>query len=330
MRSRIAEGAAEDTALSHGIVLSLQRVGHQYGTRRALEGASGQVRRGDVLGLVGRNGAGKTTLLRSCAGLIRPTEGRLEVVGRDPYDLAARAVVGYLPEDPGLPREMRVASYVFHMARLSGLSRRTARQRMQESLRLTALEGLERRIIGRLSRGYRQRVALCQALVHRPQLLLLDEPTTGMDPVQIDAFHRMLRSLDQRPAIVLSSHNLHHVAEVCDSVLVIEHGRVVAQGTVSEVEASLGGVEREWSLELRGDEQAALLTIRAAGWQVHSIVEAKGVRRVRLAPPSEDQDPADLVRQLILSGVDVIRVEGDRSNLEPAFISRFTETGSTT
>jgi ABC-2 type transport system ATP-binding protein len=184
---------------------------------------------------------------------------------------------------------------------------------------------MPRRLIGRLSHGYRRRVALAQALVGRPGLLLLDEPTTAMDPVQIRAFHDTLRGLAERSAVVLSSHNLYHVEEVCGSVAILEGGRLFAHGTVREVRSQLAGRERKVVVRVRGDERAAAELCRRAGVKVTSELRPDGVVQLGLSGTTDSVDPAEVVRRLVGAGLDVIGVEEVEAALESVYLSSITD-----
>jgi ABC-2 type transport system ATP-binding protein len=213
---------------------------------------------------------------------------------------------------------MRVRQYVVFMARLAGVSSRDAGDRADQTMVLVGLSGTEDRPIGRLSRGYRQRVAFAQAIVAGPSLLLLDEPTTGMDPVQIQDFHEVLRNLPTTAAIVLSSHNLHHVAEVCDRVAVLHEGCLVEVGSVSEVTNRLSGVADRAVIALRGDRARAMdiasqvdrqATVRELGDSLELYVHLDDERHL-----------GDIVRRLAVAGLDVVGIRHEGASLEAAFL----------
>ncbi len=220
--------AAEPAAAAPLFALSARAVVVRYGPRTAVAGVDLDIAPGQVLGLLGPNGAGKTTLLRRLAGLVGGQEGAvLDDSGRDPAaDPAARAQIGYLPEDPPLYPDETAHSYVSYLAELSGVPRRQRREAASEALQRTGAEDLTVRLLGRLSKGQRQRVALAGAIVHRPAVLLLDEPSDGLDPRQLVAFRALLRELSTEAAVVFSTHLLAEVRTVCDRVVVIDGGRV--------------------------------------------------------------------------------------------------------
>jgi ABC-2 type transport system ATP-binding protein len=208
-------------------LLQAQNLTIRYGPRPAVDGVDLAVARGEVLGLLGPNGAGKTTLLRRLAGILPGRSGTVLLDGRDPaLDSGTRRRIGYLPEDPPLYADETALSYVTYLAGLSGVPRRERREAAKEALARTRALDLAERLAGRLSRGQRQRVALAAAIVHHPDVLLLDEPSEGLDPRQKVSFRRLIEELSAEAAIVFSSHLLAEVAAVCHRVVVLDAGRI--------------------------------------------------------------------------------------------------------
>jgi len=200
----------------------------RYGPRTAVAGVDLDLASGEILGLLGPNGAGKTTLLRRLAGLLPGSAGTVDVGGGDPAsDPRARARVGYLPEDPPLYAEDTALQYVRYMGSLSGVERSRRTEAAERALQRAGADHLADRPNGRLSRGQRQRVALAAAIVHDPAVLLLDEPSEGLDPQQKVAFRALLSDLRRKTAIVFSTHVLAEAQAVCDRTVVIDHGKVV-------------------------------------------------------------------------------------------------------
>lgn len=212
------------------------------GARPALDRVSFQARPGEVLGFLGQNGAGKTTTMRILAGFLRPSAGRASICGHDVVEdsLAARAHLGYLPEQVPLYPELRVHEYLAHRAELKGLPRRERRDAVATAIGQVGLRGQEQRIIGQLSKGYRQRVGLADALLHQPPVLILDEPTDGLDPNQRREVLALIASLARERAVVLSTHVLPEVEGVCHRLVILDRGRVVATGTPGEITRRLG------------------------------------------------------------------------------------------
>lgn len=230
----------------------------RYGDFTAVSGITFSVADGEILGILGPNGAGKTTTLRMITGFLPPTGGRVTINGHDLREapIAARAEIGYLPENVALYPEMRVGEYLAYRARLQGMGRSAARGAIAEALERCLLEVVEHQIIGTLSKGFRQRVGLAAAILHRPPVLVLDEPTVGLDPKQIIAIRELIRELGSRRTLLLSSHILPEVEQLCQRVLIIDRGRLVADGTPSELRRLAEGRSR-LRLELEGEPSGA-------------------------------------------------------------------------
>jgi ABC-2 type transport system ATP-binding protein len=201
------------------------------------------VRQGEIVGFLGPNGAGKTTTMRVLTGFLPPTSGSARVAGHDIVreSNAARASLGYLPETAAVYPELRVREYLTFRARLEGVASGEVRARVSEAVERCLLTEVADRKIDNLSKGFRQRTALAGALVHQPPVLILDEPTIGLDPVQIIKVRETIRELGRDRAVLLSTHILPEVEAVCDRVLIIDRGRIVAEGTPSDLRAKLAG-----------------------------------------------------------------------------------------
>ncbi len=215
-----------------------------YGDFAAIQGVTFRVERGEVLGFLGPNGAGKTTTMRILTGFMPPTAGRVRVAGYDVFEnsLEARRRIGYLPESVPLYPEMTVVSYLSFIASVRRVpDRQEAVERVMEKLGLDDHADV---IIGKLSKGYRQRVGLAQALVHDPDVIVLDEPTIGLDPKQIIEVRELIRSLGGDHTVILSTHILPEVSQVCSRVLIINEGEIVAEDTPERLTARLKGGER--------------------------------------------------------------------------------------
>lgn len=215
----------------------------RYGDFTAVREVSFTVADGEILGILGPNGAGKTTTIRMITGFLPPSAGQVTVNG---YDLIeepdkAKQELGYLPENVALYNEMRVHEYLAFRGRLHGMKRAAAGEAISEILRRCLLSDVEGQIIGTLSKGYRQRVGLAAAILHGPRVLVLDEPTVGLDPKQIIAIRELIRELGQDRTLLLSTHILPEVEQLCDRVLIIDRGRLVADGTPAELRQRAAG-----------------------------------------------------------------------------------------
>ncbi len=218
-------------------MIEAQNLSRRYGDFTAVDGISFAVDDGEILGILGPNGAGKTTTIRMITGFLPPSRGRVTVFGKDLFEAprAARREIGYLPENVALYPEMRVEEYLAYRARLEGLSGGAVRQAIGGAIERCLLEDVRGQIIGTLSKGYRQRVGLATAILHGPRVLVLDEPTVGLDPKQIIAIRELIRELGQKRTLLLSTHILPEVELLCNRVLIIDRGRIVAQGTPQDL-----------------------------------------------------------------------------------------------
>lgn len=206
----------------------------QYGRQRALQGISFSVTPGTITALVGPNGAGKSTLLKLLAGLLLPTSGTAKVGGFDicSQSVRVRSVVGYLPESNPLYPDMYVEEFLLFCARVHGLGRE-ASARVEESIAMTGLAQERHKQLGLLSKGYRQRVGLARALIHNPAVLILDEPGSGLDPNQLEAYRNLIREVGRTRTVILSTHILHEAETLCNRILLLKEGSLVADESVS-------------------------------------------------------------------------------------------------
>jgi ABC-2 type transport system ATP-binding protein len=224
-------------------MIEAQNLSRRYGDFTAVDRVSFSVNEGEIVGILGPNGAGKTTTLRMITGFLPPSGGRVTVYGRDLFAEPGRARrdIGYLPENVALYPELRVSEYLSYRARLEGMGRGTARQALGEAVERCLLAEVRDQIIGTLSKGYRQRVGLAAAILHRPRVLVLDEPTVGLDPKQIIAIRDLIRELGREHTLLLSTHILPEVELLCGRVLIIDRGRIVGQGTPEHLRESWEG-----------------------------------------------------------------------------------------
>lgn len=213
----------------------------RFGSFSAIEDLSFEVRAGEIVGLLGPNGAGKTTTMRILAGVFPPTSGRALVAGHDVVrdSLRARSAIGYFPERVALPGDLTVVEYLNYVANLKRVPGSRLRDGVRAALAATGLEAVSQRIIASLSKGFRQRVGIAQALVGEPQVLILDEPTSGLDPRQVTEMRSLIRSLAGQRTVMLSTHVLSEVEAVCERVIILNRGRVVAEDTPENLDRRL-------------------------------------------------------------------------------------------
>ncbi len=219
-------------------LVQVERLTRRYGEHQAVDDLSFTLRRGQVLGLLGPNGAGKSTTLRMLAGVLAPDAGRIVINGRDLLDQPrqARQAIGYLPEQPPLYRELTVDEQLYYSARLHGLSRTASHPAIARVKERCGLAEVGKRLIGHLSKGYQQRTGLAQAIVHTPPVIILDEPTIGLDPIQIQGIRTLIRELGRKQGVILSTHLLSEVQSTCTHVHILRAGRLVYAGALAELE----------------------------------------------------------------------------------------------
>jgi gliding motility-associated transport system ATP-binding protein len=226
-------------------MIQVENLTKRYGPTLAVSDVSFEVQKGEVLGFLGPNGAGKTTTMRILTGFLTATEGRARVAGYDVREepLEAKRRTGYLPENPPVYPDMTVKEYLAFVGRIKGVARKDLKTRLGEVSERVAVADVLNRPIGKLSKGYRQRVGLAQAIIHNPEVLILDEPTAGLDPKQIIETRDLIRSLAGQHTVILSTHILPEVSKTCHRVVVINQGKVVAAGEPEELNKRLQGFE---------------------------------------------------------------------------------------
>lgn len=227
-------------------VIRVRDLVKQYDTKLALGGVSFDVHAGEILGLLGPNGAGKSTTMKILTTYLAATSGDVAVDGVDAQvdPVHVRAMLGYLPESTPLYTDMVVFEYLAYVGAMRGFRGADLKKRANEVIKMVGLAEYVGAQIGTLSKGYRQRVGLAQALLHNPKVLILDEPTSGLDPNQIVEIRNLIRELGKSHTIILSSHNLAEVRQVCDRVVIIHRGKVVADGTIDELEGKVASTHR--------------------------------------------------------------------------------------
>jgi len=245
-------------------MIKVSNVTKKYPARLAVDQISFEVSQGEIVGFLGPNGAGKTTTMRMLAGYLEPNAGQIEVAGFNiaTHSEEVRRRIGYLPESCPLYLEMRVDEYLWFRAELKGVSLATRRARVNDVKERCGLTDVGKRIIGQLSKGYRQRVGLADALVHDPALLILDEPTVGLDPNQIRQVRALIRQLAEEHTILLSTHILPEVEAVCERILIINDGKIVASDTSENLHRMLHSTVL-LEMEVRAEKEAILTELKS-------------------------------------------------------------------
>ena len=299
-------------------MIEAQNLSRRYGDFTAVDRISFSVNDGEIVGFLGPNGAGKTTAIRMVTGFLPPTSGRVRVAGRNLFEdpVAARREIGYLPENVALYPEMRVNEYLAYRARLEGMSASVAREAIPETLADCLLESVREQIIGTLSKGYRQRVGLATAILHRPKVLVLDEPTVGLDPKQIIAIRELIRKLGRQRTLLLSTHILPEVELLCDRVMIIDKGRIIAEGTPQSLQERWKG-DAELRVELKGAPPEAGEAVGSVPGVVQ--VDAEGSAfRVRCAPGADPRE--EIFRLAVARDWVLLELAERRTSLEDVFV----------
>lgn len=305
-------------------MITVEGLSHYYGDRRAVEGLSFTIQQNECVGLLGLNGAGKSTTMKVLAGLLVPTGGTVTIDGADLVNSGAqfRSRIGYLPEDPPLYKEMTVREFVLYCGQLKGMPRAEVAARLDEVLALAQLTARQHQLIGELSHGYRKRCGIAQAIIHKPSVVILDEPISGLDPKQIVEMRQVIRNLAKDATVIISSHILSEISETCDRLIVLNGGKIVAAGTEAELAARAGGSARVTAV-LRGTTDAiqrACTTARAVNVELRE--EPGGLTRahVTLAGAGGGDAKEALVAALVNNGVGVRRIVEDDGELEQIFL----------
>ena len=298
-------------------MIRVENLTKDYGSRRAISNLNFEAEQGEVVGFLGPNGAGKTTTMRILTGYMPPTDGTAIVAGYDVVEesLEVRKRVGYVPETVPLYTDMTAVDYLEFMADLRRIP--NSKERAYETLKMVGLENRAESYIGNLSKGMRQRVGLAQALIHQPEVLILDEPTIGLDPAQVVEVRNVIKSLGKQRTVLLSTHILSEAQQICDRVLIINKGKIIAEDTPENLQARLTGSERV-SLQVRGemDELPKVLS------------KIKGVQNVEAKPdgsvefqfaPGQDVRP-EVARTVINSGYDLLEMRPVGMSLEEIFL----------
>jgi ABC-2 type transport system ATP-binding protein len=311
-------------------VIEVQHLTKRYGPFTAVDDITFKVDRGEILGFLGPNGAGKTTTMRILTGYMPPTEGTATVAGYDIFDapLEAKRRTGYLPETPPLYPDMTVRDYLDFVARIKGVPRAGRRRQVDTAMERTRVADMAGRHCGKLSKGYKQRVGLAQALLHNPDVLILDEPTAGLDPQQIIQTRALIKELAGDHTIILSTHILPEVSQTCQRVVIINRGRVVAVDTPDNLTARVRGAE---TMYVQVDGEGADVAPALAAVPGVTTVTVADARATVTGFQVESETGRDVRRELasavVSRGWGLLELRPSRMSLEDVFLQLTTQEG---
>ncbi len=280
-------------------MIEVQNLTKYYGKRLAVDDISFKIERGEIVGFLGPNAAGKTTTMRMITGYLAPTRGTIKIAGYDVLtnSLEARRHIGYLPEAVPLYTDMSIQSYLDYMARLRGMPRNEIKEKVDNVIERCHLEEYADVLISKLSKGFRQRVGIAQAIIHEPEVLIFDEPTIGIDPIQIASTRQLIRELGQAHTVLISTHILPEVSVICQRAIIIDHGNIVAEDKIENLTTMITGSKRI-RLEVEGPT-------KKISERLHAI---KGVKRVIyqdsrfIVEYPADQDLRSKISEAIVQG----------------------------
>ena len=300
-----------------------------YGSFPAVMDINFKVEQGEIVGFLGPNGAGKSTTMKVITGFIPPSGGSATVAGYDIVNesLDARRHIGYMPETVPLYTEMTVREYLDYMGKLRGMTAERIRARIDDVVEICHLEDYHTSIIGKLSKGFRQRLGIAQAILHEPDVLVLDEPTIGIDPIQVVETRQLIKDLGGEHTLILSTHILPEVSQICERVIVINEGQIVATDEPNNLARRLLGSERV-DLQVKGPQQeviAALETVEGVGTVSRINIQRGELPHYRVESELGEEVRADLARTVIERGWELHRLEAVTMSLEEIFLRLTTE-----
>jgi ABC-2 type transport system ATP-binding protein len=314
-------------------LITVENLTKRYATKTAIEGMSFTVEKGEILGFLGPNGAGKTTTMRIITGFMPATDGTVHVDGFEVFEnpLDVRRRIGYLPENPPLYVEMTVEGYLRFVAKIKGVAKENLDREVARVMQRVNITDVKERIISKLSKGYKQRVGLAQALINDPPVLILDEPTIGLDPKQIQEVRELIKELAGNHTVVLSTHILPEVEQTCHRVIIIDKGKIVAVDTPHNLRFQLQGAERVL-IEVQGPAPEIIAKLKATPGvsKIQKVAETNGRHRFQVEGELRKDIRSDLARVIVQSGWGLLELQSATMSLEDIFIKLTTaETAET-
>ncbi len=298
-------------------MIHVQGLTKDYGQRRAVSNLNFEIKKGEIVGFLGPNGAGKTTTMRILTGYMPPSSGTAELGGFDVIEnpLEVRRLVGYLPETVPLYNDMTVFDYLMYMAKIRRVE--NPEDRIDDVLEMVSMEDRSNGYIGKLSKGMRQRIGLAQAILHRPEVLILDEPTIGLDPGQIIEVRSLIRDIGKEHTVLLSTHILSEAQQLCDRVMIINKGQLVAEDSTERLQTRLTGAQRVM-LRIRGDVSEAVPLV-ASTPGVTSVI-TKDMETLEFETQPGEDARANVARSVIHAGLDLLELSNITMSLEDIFL----------
>ncbi len=310
-------------------MIEVDRLTKRYGNLKAVDEVSFQVEKGEILGFLGPNGAGKTTTMRILTCFLPATEGTARVAGYDVFEdaMEVKRRIGYLPEHPPLYDEMTVDGYLKFVARIKGVAPEDRKRRLQEVKETVRIEGYGRKLIKHLSKGFKQRVGLAQALIHDPEVLILDEPTVGLDPNQIKEVRELIKSLSGNHTIILSTHILPEVSMTCQRVVIISDGKIVAVDTPENLTRQQQGAAHIY-MEARGSDVAVQRHLQQIEGVLSVVSRPLGegeVSSFRIETELKQDVRGRIARSVIEGGFELLEFRSLQLSLEEVFTQLTTQ-----
>ncbi|NBX82444.1 ATP-binding cassette domain-containing protein [bacterium] len=308
-------------------MIEVKELTKKYGDRTAINQLNFSVARGEILGFLGQNGAGKTTTMKILTGFMPASSGTASIGGYDVFEnpLEVKRKIGYLPETPPIYPELLVTEYLSFVADLRGVPKSEKSKKTDKVIELCNLGDVRRRLIGNLSKGFRQRVGLAQALIHDPEVLILDEPTVGLDPKQVNEARNLIKGLRQEKTVIYSTHILSEVAATCDRIIVIDKGNIVAQEALNTMGATGNLIKTEILVRRIGDNLKQRLSAVSGVKGVNII--SNGTHRLVVESEAKEEIMAEVSKVVVESQSGLIRMSPVQQALEEYYLSLITGKG---
>lgn len=302
-------------------MINVEGLTRYYGEKRAITDVTFNVKKGEILGLLGPNAAGKTTAMRILTCFMPPTSGTATIGGFDIFEnsMDVRRITGYLPENPPLYTDMTVLDYLDFVARLKGVDKSKRAAEVDIVIEKASIGDVQKNIIGKLSKGYKQRVGLAQSLINNPQIVILDEPTVGLDPKQIIEIRELIKNLRGEHTVILSSHILPEIEQTCDRVVIINEGRVVAEDTVENLTNRMQGGERTL-IQVEGAEKDVRQALESANGIISLTVNKATDNVLDVMVESEQDIRKELARAIVKSNLGLLGLTAEKFTLEDIFL----------